>query len=93
VALSGRLLPSYGHKLVKKKNGYFRPKSAPDRPLFNQSSDFKFVWWAPVLPKATVNLKGTGGFQKRPIQVTNSSYNFWYPKFRPKIRNLGPSGH
>ena len=35
-ALLGRLLPSDGHKLVKKPRK-FRPKSAPDRPLFDRT--------------------------------------------------------
>jgi hypothetical protein len=62
VALLRRLLPSDGHKLVKKKN---RPKSAPDRPFFDRPSYFKSVW------RAASSLKGTGGFPKSPIKKPN----------------------
>ena len=58
-ALLGRLLPTAGHKLVKKKRK-FRPKSAPDRPLFGRTDFLKFVWRAAVLPEATVDLKYLG---------------------------------
>jgi hypothetical protein len=43
-ALLGRLLPSDGYKLAKKKERKFGPKSAPGRPLFDRPSYFKFVW-------------------------------------------------
>ena len=58
-ALLGRLLPSDGHKLVKKTRK-FRPKSAPDRPFFDQSRYFKFVWWAVSFAQGNSNLKYFG---------------------------------
>jgi hypothetical protein len=32
-------------------------------------------------------------FQKSAIQTANSAIKLLEPKFRPKIRKLGPSGH
>jgi hypothetical protein len=42
-ALLGRLLPSNGHKLFffQRKKQKFRPKSAPDRPLFDRTFQLK----------------------------------------------------
>jgi hypothetical protein len=59
----GHLLTSDGHKLVKKKRK-FRPKSARDRPLFDQSRYFKFVWWAVSFAQGNSNLKAIRGFLK-----------------------------
>jgi hypothetical protein len=124
-ALLGRLLPLDGHKLVKKKRK-FRPKSAPDRPLFDgtvflnlygeqwvllKQTVITSVWWLQVLPSAqnsVITSRRTYSehlamncaapelqvvFWKPPIQKTESWYKFLDLKFRPKIRNLGPSGH
>jgi hypothetical protein len=53
-ALLGRLLPSDGHKLVKKP-GNLGPK-VPQIVHFLAGRIFlKFVWWAAVLPKSTVD--------------------------------------
>ncbi len=71
-ALLGRLLPSDGHKLVK--NRKFRPKSAPDRPLFDRTVFFKFVWWAVDFAQANSNLQYFEGSRSCEVLKIASSH-------------------